>query len=118
MLPSLLMLSNPGGEVAAVLIMATILFGFQTSIGNVQTLPSDLFGGKTVGTLSGFAGMAAKLAAGALIYAVPSLTADGNYTVVFIIGAGLAILAMVSVLLLCAKIEPVKAKHEERKILN
>lgn len=43
MLPALLMLSNPNSEVAAVLIMATILFGFQTAIGNVQTLPSDLF---------------------------------------------------------------------------
>ena len=41
--------------------MAVILFGFQTAIGNVQTLPSDLFSGKTVGTLSGFSGMAAKL---------------------------------------------------------
>lgn len=104
------MLSNPGGEVAAVLIMATILFGFQTSIGNVQTLPSDLFGGKTVGTLSGFAGMCAKLAAGALIYAVPALTADGNYTIVFGIGAALALLAMLSILVLCPKIEPIKAK--------
>jgi len=110
MLPALLMLSNPSGEVAAVLIMATILFGFQTSIGNVQTLPSDLYSGKIVGSLSGFAGMAAKLAAGALIYAVPSLTADGNYTVVFVIGAGLAILAMLSVWILCPNIEPVKAK--------
>ena len=90
--------------------MATILFGFQTSIGNVQTLPSDLFGGKTVGSLSGFAGMCAKLAAGALIYAVPSLTADGNYTVVFVIGAGLAILAMLSIWVLCPNIEPVKPK--------
>lgn len=110
MLPALVMLSDPGGEVAAVLIMATILFGFQTAIGNVQTLPSDLFGGKTVGTLSGFAGMAAKLAAGALIYAVPSLTADGNYTVVFIIGASLALLAMASIAFLCPKIEPVNPK--------
>jgi MFS transporter, ACS family, hexuronate transporter len=110
MLPSLLWLADPGGEVAAVLIMAAILFGFQTAIGNVQTLPSDLFGGKSVGTLAGFAGMAAKLAAGALIYAVPSLTADGNYTVVFIIGAALAIITMLSVWLLCPNIEAVRAK--------
>ncbi|MDT0629398.1 MFS transporter [Alteromonas sp. W364] len=112
MLPALLMLSNPGGEVAAVLIMATILFGFQTSIGNVQTLPSDLFGGKTVGSLAGFAGMAAKLAAAALTYSVPFLTADGNYTIVFGIGAGLALIAMLSVLLLCPKVEPVKPHGE------
>ncbi len=108
MLPTLLMLSNPGSPVAAVLIMATILFGFQTAIGNVQTLPSDLLGGKSVGSLAGFAGMAAKLAAGALIYSVPSLTSDGNYTVVFIIGAALAIIAMASIWLLCPKIEPLK----------
>ncbi len=113
MLPSLLMLSNPSDEVAAVLIMATILFGFQTSIGNVQTLPSDFFGGKSVGSLSGFAGMAAKLAAGALIYAVPLLTADGNYTVVFVIGAVLAVVAMLSVWFLCGTIEPVKPKNRE-----
>ena len=55
MLPSLLAMSNPGGPVTAVLIMAVILFGFQTAIGNVQTLPSDFFGGKTVGTLAGIA---------------------------------------------------------------
>lgn len=111
MLPTLLMLSNPGSPVAAVLIMATILFGFQTAIGNVQTLPSDFLGGKSVGSLAGFAGMAAKLAAGALIYSVPGLTADGNYTVVFIIGAALALVAMASILLLCPKIEPLKAKN-------
>jgi len=54
--------------------MAVILFGFQTAIGNVQTLPADFFGGKTVGTLSGFAGMAAKLGAAGLTSLVPWLT--------------------------------------------
>lgn len=112
MLPALLLLSDPSGPTAAVLIMATILFGFQTSIGNVQTLPSDLLGGKSVGSLSGFAGMAAKLAAGGLIYSVPFLTADGNYTVVFVIGAALAILAMASIWFLIPKVEPIKAKSE------
>ena len=65
MLPTLLLMSNPGGPVTTVLLMAVILFGFQTAIGNVQTLPSDFFGKKTVGTLSGLSGMAAKLAAAA-----------------------------------------------------
>jgi ACS family hexuronate transporter-like MFS transporter len=85
MLPSLLMQADPGRPVSAVLIMATILFGFQTSIGNVQTRPSDFLGEKSVGSLAGYAGMAAKLAAGALIYSVPWFTADDNYTVVFVI---------------------------------
>lgn len=112
MLPALLAMSNPGAPVNAVLLMAIILFGFQTSIGNVQTLPSDLYGGNTVGTLAGFAGMAAKLTAAALTSLVPWLTAGGNYTPAFVIGASLAVIAMLSVLLLCPKIEPLGPKAQ------
>lgn len=108
MLPALLMLSNPGGPIGAVLLMAVVLFGFQTAIGNVQTLPSDLYGGKTVGTLAGIAGMAAKFSAAGLVRFVPWLTADGNYSLAFAIGAGLALLAIASVWILCPKIEPLK----------
>lgn len=108
MLPSLLAMANPGGPTTAVLIMAVILFGFQTAIGNVQTLPSDLLGKKAVGTLSGFSGMAAKLGAVGLTSLVPILTADGNYAPAFIIGASLAIIAMAAVWLLIPKIEPLK----------
>ncbi len=128
MLPSLLAMAdptivqnilnlNPFGEVSlpvtAVLLMAIILFGFQTAIGNVQTLPSDFFGGKTVGTLAGIAGMAAKFSAAGLVRFVPWLTADGNYSPAFIIGAGLALLAIASVWLLCGKIEPLRPKTQK-----
>lgn len=108
MLPALLAMSNPGSPVTTVLLMAVILFGFQTAIGNVQTLPSDFFGKKSVGTLSGFAGMAAKLSVAGLTSFIPWLTSGGNYTPAFIIGAGLALIAMASVWLLCPKIEPLK----------
>jgi len=110
MLPSLLAMANPGEPVNAVLLMAVILFGFQTAIGNVQTLPSDFFGGKSVGTLAGFAGMAAKLSAAALTSLVPWLTSGGNYTPAFVIGAVLAIGAMAAVWLLCPKIGPLEPK--------
>lgn len=110
MLPSLLALSNPGAPVNAVLIMAVVLFGFQTAIGNVQTLPSDLYGKKTVGTLSGFAGMGAKLGAVGLTTLVPILTAGGNYTPAFIIGAALALIAIASVWILIPKVEKLKPK--------
>ena len=110
MLPALLAMANPGGPTTAVIIMAVILFGFQTAIGNVQTLPSDLYGKKAVGTLSGFAGMAAKLGALGLTALVPILTADGNYTPAFVIGASLAVIAMLSVWVIIKKIEPLKRK--------
>jgi ACS family hexuronate transporter-like MFS transporter len=111
MLPSLLALASPGGPTAAVLIMATILFGFQTAIGNIQTLPSDFFSGKTVGTLSGFAGMAAKLGAAGLTFFVPWLTSGGNYQPVFFIGSALALISLASIWFLCGKIEALKPKN-------
>lgn len=110
MLPSLLAMADPGAPVNAVLLMAVILFGFQTAIGNVQTLPADFFGGKTVGTLAGFSGMAAKFGAMAMTALVPWLTAGGNYTPAFVIGAGLAITALASIWILCPTIEPLKPK--------
>ncbi len=112
MLPALLAMSNPGAPTTAVLLMALILFGFQTAIGNVQTLPSDLFGGKTVGTLAGLSGMAAKLAVAGLTSLVPWLTAGGNYTPAFVIGAALAVIAVASVWLLCPRIEPLQPEYD------
>lgn len=111
MLPSLLLMSDPGSPFNAVMLMAVILFGFQTAIGSVQTLPSDLFGGKPVGTLAGIAGMSAKLGAAALTSLVPWLTAGGNYAPAFVIGAALAITAMASILVLCPKVERLQGSH-------
>ena len=111
MLPALLAMANPGAPVTAVLIMAVILFGFQTAIGNVQTLPADLFSGRTVGTLAGISGMAAKLGAVGLTSLVPWLTADGNYAPAFAIGASLAIVAALSILILIPTVERLKPRH-------
>tara|TARA_R110002051_G_scaffold263759_2_gene323604 strand:- start:25020 stop:26321 length:1302 start_codon:yes stop_codon:yes gene_type:complete len=111
MLPFLLLMANPGGPETAVIYMALILFGFQTAIGNVQTLPSDLFGSKSVGTLSGLSGTAAKLGAAGLTALVPWLTSGGNYTPAFVIGAALAIITMASVWFLIPNIAPLKSKN-------
>ncbi|WP_054852678.1 MFS transporter [Olleya sp. ITB9] len=92
----------------AIVIMAILLFGFQTVIGNVQTLPSDMYSGKIVGTLSGFAGMAAKLGAAGLTILVTFITTGGNYTPAFLIGGALTIIALLAVWILCPKIEPLK----------
>ncbi len=108
MLPALLALSNPGSALSAVLIMAVILFGFQTAIGNIQTLPSDFFGSKSVGTLAGFAGMAAKLAGAALVWIIPKITVGGNYATAFIIGAALVFIVLLSVWVLCGNIKALK----------
>ena len=110
MIPCFFLLKAPGSATTAVIIMAVLLFGFQIAIGNIQTLPSDMFGGKIVGTLSGFAGMAAKLAAAGLTILVTFITTGGNYIPAFLIGGALAIIALLSIWVLCPKIEPLKPK--------
>jgi len=108
MFPSFFVLMNPGSPTIAVVVMAVILFGFQTAIGNVQTLPSDLFNKNTVGTLAGIAGTGAKLGAFGLTILVPMLTAGNNYTPAFYVGAALTILALFAVWVLIPRVEPVK----------
>ncbi len=94
--------------IIAILIMAILLFGFQTAIGNVQTLPSDMFSGKVVGTLSGFAGTAAKLSAFGMTALIPIITKGGNYIPAFLVGGVLALVALAAVWLLCPKIQPLE----------
>jgi len=125
MLPALMLMVQPlfleteYKYISVVMTMAIILFGFQTAIGNVQTLPSDLFSKKTVGTLAGFAGMAAKFAVAGLIALVPILTrpdattGETSYTLVFIIGASLALIAIAAVWLLIPTVEPLKKSDND-----
>jgi len=72
-------------DLAMVLIGAT-LFGFQFLIGNLQTLPSDYFNGKNVGTVAGMGGTAA--VAGTLLttWLVPVITRT-SYISFFILAA-------------------------------
>lgn len=109
MLPALLLTSQAATPWLAMGLIAVILFGFQTAIGNVQTLPSDYFSGKTVGTLAGISGTSAVLSVIITIQLVPMMTQGGDYTAFFILGAALVPLALIS-LWLGGKIEPVKPK--------
>ena len=109
MLISLLATTQAATPIVAVLLMAAILFGFQTAVGNIQTLPSDFYSGKSVGTLAGYAGTAAKLAVVGLNFLIPIITVN-SYAPAFIVGAGLAIMTVLSVLILCPDIKPLKPK--------
>ncbi|MEM8682804.1 MAG: MFS transporter [Pseudomonadota bacterium] len=105
MLVSLLMTIKAATPLFAVLLMAAILFGFQTSVGNIQTLPSDFYSGKSVGTLAGYAGTAAKLAVVGLNFLIPVITVN-SYAPAFAVGAALAILSVASVWIFCGRIQP------------
>jgi ACS family hexuronate transporter-like MFS transporter len=109
MLVSLLMTMKAATPIVAVLLMAAILFGFQTAVGNIQTLPSDFYSGESVGSLAGFSGTAAKLAVVGLNFLIPVITAN-SYAPAFAVGAALAIMTVLSVWILCGKIQPLSPR--------
>ena len=81
----------------AMVLIGFTLFGFQYLIGNIQTLPSDYFNGKNVGTVAGMGGTAA--VAGTLLttWAVPVIT-QTSYVSFFVLAA-----VLVPVSWLCIK---------------
>ncbi|NNE76433.1 MAG: MFS transporter [Pricia sp.] len=66
-----------------VAIVFLVLFGFQFAIGNIQTLPSDFFSGKSVGSLAGLGGMVGVFSVIIMNFLVPVI-AKVSYTPIFI----------------------------------
>lgn len=93
----------------ALLLMTVILFGFQVLIGNIQTMPSDFFSGKSVGSLAGVGGSAAILGTIITNTSMPTITAT-SYTPAFVLGALLVPLSLLCVWTLAPRIEPVTPK--------
>lgn len=109
MLPALLTTAVAATPLIAVLLIAVILFGFQIAIGNIQTLPSDFFAGKSVGSLAGVSGTSAVLGVLITIWLVPVITAQ-SYVPFFVMGAILVPLAVLSIWVLGGRIGPVAEK--------
>lgn len=110
MLPTLVATAYAATPLAAVLMIAVILFGFQMAIGNIQTLPSDFFAGKSVGSLAGAGGTAAIVGVLITTWIVPAVTQE-SYVPFFVLGALLVPLAVLSVWVFGGRIEPVKVKN-------
>lgn len=92
-----------------VIIVAFVLFGFQFTIGNIQTIPSDLFYGKSVGTLAGFGGTVGVFSVIIMNFLVPVISKI-SYTPIFIMIAVFVPLGVLSIYLLAKNIKPVDEK--------
>ncbi|NIJ45754.1 ACS family hexuronate transporter-like MFS transporter [Wenyingzhuangia heitensis] len=103
----IIFLVNENNPMTFIYIVAVVLFGFQFAIGNIQTISSDLFSGKSVGTLAGLAGTVAAISVIIMNTLIP-LIASVSYTPAFIVIAILAPLAVGSIYVLIKKIEPVR----------
>ncbi len=108
MAPALLGAVLATDPVWAVVTIAFVLFGFQIAIGNIQTLPGDIFNGRSVGSLAGLGGMAA--VAGTLIttWLVPVMTRD-SYAPIFILVAALVPASLLALWLVTGRVEKLDA---------
>jgi ACS family hexuronate transporter-like MFS transporter len=86
----------------AIGLISTTLFGFQFLICNIQTLPSDYFGGKNVGTVSGMGGTTAVVGTLITTLSVPIITKTG-YTSFFILGSILVPLSWICLTFITSK---------------
>ena len=91
--------------IVAVILMAFVLGGFQFTIVNIQTLPSDLHGGKSVGSLAGLGGAAAVLGT---ILAILFAGQIASWPLLFGLLAALVPLSLLSIFLTIGKIEQIK----------
>ncbi|MHC1705649.1 MAG: MFS transporter [Tenuifilaceae bacterium] len=91
--------------VVAVILMAFVLGGFQFTIVNIQTLPSDLHCGKSVGSLAGLGGASAVLGT---ILAILFAGQISSWPLLFGLLAALVPLSLLSIYLTVGKIEQIK----------
>jgi MFS transporter, ACS family, hexuronate transporter len=96
LLVTALMLNNLNKQPAvAIGLISITLFGFQFLINNIQTLPSDFFNGKNVGTVAGMGGTAAVVGVLITTWMVPVLTKT-SYVSFFILASLLVPMAWMS----------------------
>jgi len=84
-----------------------VLFGFQFAISNIQTIPSDLLSGKSVGTLAGLGGSIGAVSVIIMNWLIPIITVE-SYTPAFIILGVSAPLSILSVHVLIKEIKPIE----------
>ena len=89
---------------AALALIGTVLFGFQAWINNVQTLPSDIFPTKAVGTVAGLGGMGAGIGSMIFVLSTGWVVDNFSYTPVLVTASVLAPLGTILLFVLVGKI--------------
>ncbi len=110
MIPAFIFTAFADSPLLAVLMMGLVLGGFQIAMNNIQTLPSDFFSGRSVGSLAGLGGMSAVL--GVLVFStwlIPILSTK-NYVPVFAMGTCLVPLGVMSILFFAGEIKRIEMK--------
>jgi len=102
-LPAMIAAAYASSALIAVILMAFILGGFQFAVVNIQTLASDFHTGKTVGSLAGLGGAAAVLGTIISMFAIPYITAGGNWFLFFVMGTVMLPLSILAIFIFSPK---------------
>ncbi len=94
----------------ALVLIGVVLFGFQVWINNVQTLPSDFFSDKAVGSVAGLGGTGAGIGSMIFIFSTGWAVDHFSYVPVLVTAGLLAPLGTVVLFALCGRIQRVSIK--------
>jgi ACS family hexuronate transporter-like MFS transporter len=104
LMPAGLLAARAESAMAALGYIAIVLFGFQMWISNVQTLPSDFFADKTVGSVAGLGGTGAAIGSMMLMLATGWIVTRFSYAPVLVTAGVLAPLGTAVLFALAGKI--------------
>jgi ACS family hexuronate transporter-like MFS transporter len=108
LMPAGLLAARAESAIAALGYIAIVLFGFQMWISNVQTLPSDFFADKTVGSVAGFGGTGAAIGSMSLMLLTGWIVTNFSYAPVLMIAGVLAPVGTIVLFAVAGKIQRVE----------
>ncbi len=111
MLPALIATATVSNPYYSMVAIFFALFGFQWSMGVIQTLPSDFLNGKAVGSLSGLGGMSASLGVIVISIWVAPFFKTYSYAMFFYVAAALVPLGLLALYIFSGHIKKVELKN-------
>lgn len=98
-------------SMTALALIGVVLFGFQVWINNVQTLPSDFYPSKAVGSVAGLGGMGAGIGSMIFIFTTGWVVDNFSYTPILVTAGVLAPIGTVVLFALAGNIKRVSIQN-------
>ncbi len=99
-------------SMAALALIGVVLFGFQVWINNVQTLPSDFYSSKAVGSVAGLGGTGAGIGSMIFIFSTGWIVDNFSYTPVLVTAGLLAPIGTIVLFALAGNIRKVQLTEQ------
>lgn len=108
LMPAGILAAYAATPLVALALIGVVLFGFQVWINNVQTLPSDFFPSRAVGSVAGLGGTGAGLGAMLFTLLTGRVVDAVGYTPILVIAGLLAPVGTLILFLLAGTIKPIE----------